>query len=125
MQFPLLKKLGLHHLLISAGYTQRLKYLRMLQLMISTRLSEEKHANNDLYSFVVDHLDNATDRITTSELWYEALFYFPAGVCLIIFSSFLPEAPLLLNAAMYSIGDRGGHNINYLERTVLLLITKS
>ncbi|KAI0010008.1 cytochrome P450 [Xylariaceae sp. FL0662B] len=79
MQFPLLKKLGLHHLLLIVGFAQRVKYKRMLQLMISTRLREEKHAKHDLYSFVVDDLDNAADGITASKVWSEALFFFPAG----------------------------------------------
>lgn len=50
--------------------------------MINSRLSEEKHAKTDLYSFVVDHLDldNREDGLTTRELWSEALFFFPAGM---------------------------------------------
>ncbi|KAI1644157.1 cytochrome P450 [Daldinia loculata] len=79
MQWPLLKNLGLHHLLLLVGYGQRVKYLDTLQTMISTRLFRGKHAKNDLYSFVADHLDNAADGITTSELWSEALFFFPAA----------------------------------------------
>ncbi|KAI1662176.1 cytochrome P450 [Daldinia decipiens] len=79
MQWPLLNTIGFHHLLLLVGYGQRVKYLRALQTMISTRLSQEKHAKNDLYSSVADHLDNAADGITTSELWSEALFFFPAA----------------------------------------------
>ncbi|KAI0388253.1 cytochrome P450 [Xylariaceae sp. FL0594] len=79
MQFPLLKKLGLHNLLVLAGYSQRKKYKQLLQQMIMARLSQDKHAKNDLYSFVVDHLEDPSNRITTSELWSEALFFFPAG----------------------------------------------
>ncbi|KAI8963186.1 cytochrome P450 [Daldinia sp. FL1419] len=79
MQWPLLKNLGLHRLLLLVGLGDRAKYLHMLQTMISTRLSQEKHAKNDLYSFVADHLDNPADGITTSELWSEALFFFPAA----------------------------------------------
>ncbi|KAK7750393.1 hypothetical protein SLS62_007692 [Diatrype stigma] len=80
MQFPSLKKLRLHALLVVAGYSQRIKYLRMLQTMVSTRLAEEKHAKNDLYSFVIDHIDDTTDdSMKISELWSEALFFFPAG----------------------------------------------
>lgn len=41
MQYPLLKKLGLHKLLVLIGKKQRNKYLQMLQLMIKSRLSEE------------------------------------------------------------------------------------
>ncbi|KAI0965086.1 cytochrome P450 [Xylaria arbuscula] len=79
MQFPLLKKLGLHHLLLIVGGSQRKKYRQMLQKMIISRLSQEKHARSDLYSFVADHLDVPANGITTSELWSEAIFFFPAG----------------------------------------------
>ncbi|OTB09662.1 hypothetical protein M426DRAFT_316197 [Hypoxylon sp. CI-4A] len=81
MQFPLLKKLGIHHLLPLLGYAQRMKYLALMRRMIGTRLSQEKHAVNDLYSFVADYLDkdNASDGVKTEELWSEALFFFPAG----------------------------------------------
>ncbi|KAI0481677.1 cytochrome P450 [Xylaria cf. heliscus] len=79
MQFPMLKKLGLDRLLILAGSSQVTKYERLLQQMITSRLSQDRHAKNDLYSFVVDHLDDPTNGVTTSELWSEALFFFPAG----------------------------------------------
>ncbi|KAI1817166.1 cytochrome P450 [Poronia punctata] len=79
MQIPMLKRLGLHNLLMLAGYSQRKKYKKLLQQMILARLSQDKHARNDLYSFVVDHLDDPSTRVTTSELWSEALFFFPAG----------------------------------------------
>ncbi|KAI3326159.1 cytochrome P450 [Xylariaceae sp. AK1471] len=79
MQFPMLKKLGLHNLLLIMGFTSRMKYRKLLQQMITSRLAQEKHAKNDLYSFVVDHLDDPMNGVTTSELWSEALFFFPAG----------------------------------------------
>ncbi|KAI2618438.1 cytochrome P450 [Hypoxylon sp. NC1633] len=79
MQFPLLKKLGLHNALLLLGYSQRMRYKRILQTMIKSRLLEGIHSRNDLYSFVVDHLDNSADGMTTTDLWGEALFFFPAG----------------------------------------------
>ncbi|KAI3390366.1 hypothetical protein diail_9940 [Diaporthe ilicicola] len=80
MQFPPIRRLGIQHLLGVAGRAQRVKYVEMMQRMIRTRLSEDKHARHDLYSVVADHLDNTTaDGITTSQLWSEALFFFPAG----------------------------------------------
>ncbi|KAI1137681.1 cytochrome P450 [Hypoxylon sp. FL0543] len=81
MQFPLLKKLGIHHLLPSLGYAERMKYLGLVRHMIGARLSQEKDAVSDLYSFVVDYLDkdNTPDGVKTEELWSEALFFFPAG----------------------------------------------
>lgn len=80
MQYPVLKKLGLHKLLVLLGKKERQKYLAMLQLMIESRLAEEPHAKNDLYSSVFDHLGNTADGIPTSQLWSEALFLFPAGM---------------------------------------------
>lgn len=79
MQCPPLRWLGFQYLLLLAGWSQRKKYIQMMQRMISTRLSEDKHVRHDLYSVVADHLDNATEGITTSQLWSEALFFFPAG----------------------------------------------
>ncbi|TGJ78509.1 hypothetical protein E0Z10_g10253 [Xylaria hypoxylon] len=79
MQYPLLKRLGLHHLIGVADTKARLEYARILYHIIGTRLSEPTHAHNDLYSFVTDHLDNAADGIQTSELWSEAVFFFPAA----------------------------------------------
>lgn len=83
MQWPPLKHLGF--LFLIAGWSQRKKYVQMMQRMIGTRLSEDKHARHDLYSVVADHLDlNGSadvDSITTSQLWSEALFFFPAGWC--------------------------------------------
>lgn len=79
MQVPAVKKLGLGNLFLLAGYLKRMKYMQMLQEMITSRLSQEKHARSDLYSFVADHLDDPSNGVTTSELWSEALFFFPAG----------------------------------------------
>lgn len=66
MQFPFLRRLGLQHLLVIAARSQRVKYVEMMQRMIRTRLSEDKHARHDLYSVVADHLDTTADGITTS-----------------------------------------------------------
>jgi cytochrome P450 len=41
MQYPLLKKLRLDQVLVLIGKKQRNEYLRMLQLMIKSRLAEE------------------------------------------------------------------------------------
>ena len=69
-----------------AGWPQRKKYVQIMQRMLGTRLSENKHARHDLYSVVADHLDLAggadVDSITTSQFWSEALFFFLAGWCL-------------------------------------------
>ncbi|KAI1130913.1 cytochrome P450 [Nemania abortiva] len=82
MQLPMLKKLGLDNLLILlSSFGSRTKYKNLLQKMIKERRSQESHAKNDLYSFIVDHLDHdgSKNGIKTSEMWSEALFFFPAG----------------------------------------------
>lgn len=83
MQWPLLKKLGLHNLVGLLGRKQREKYRAILQHMIKTRLAEDPHAHHDLYSVTVD------SGIDLSELWSEALFFFPAGLSSATASIFL------------------------------------
>ncbi|KAJ3567558.1 hypothetical protein NPX13_g6724 [Xylaria arbuscula] len=79
MQWPILKNIRLQTIMTLIGSKSRKMYEELLRQMITGRLSQEKHAKNDLYSFVVDHLDDPTVGITTSELWSEAVFFFPAG----------------------------------------------
>ncbi|KAK8113576.1 cytochrome P450 [Apiospora sp. TS-2023a] len=80
MQWPLLKKLGVQHLMVYLGKKQRVQYLRALQNMISTRLAQGRHAKQDLFSFAADYVGNSPENeIGTSELFGEALFFFPAG----------------------------------------------
>ncbi|KAK7963367.1 hypothetical protein PG996_008942 [Apiospora saccharicola] len=79
MQWPLLKKLGVQHLMIYLGKKQRVQYLRALQNMISTRLAQGRHAKQDLFSFAADYVDSPKNEIGTSELFGEALFFFPAA----------------------------------------------
>jgi hypothetical protein len=84
MQCPLLQKLGLDRLIELLGYKVQLKFMKSLQHMIATRLSEPVHAKDDLYSVVAAHLDNTADGIETSELLSEALFFFPAGMVCVL-----------------------------------------
>ncbi|KAK8034001.1 hypothetical protein PG993_008996 [Apiospora rasikravindrae] len=79
MQWPLLKKLGLHHLMVCLGKKQRMQYLRSLQNMISTRVAQGRHAKRDLFSFAADYVGDSENEIGTSELFGEALFFFPAA----------------------------------------------
>ncbi|KAG5926956.1 hypothetical protein E4U42_002775 [Claviceps africana] len=79
MQFPFLKRLGIHYLMLVASLGQRIRYTRTLRHMIRTRLSEDKHARHDLYSVVAEHLDRPSGGITPDQLWSEALFLIPAG----------------------------------------------
>lgn len=80
MQLPFLKNRVLDSILHLLSHPRRLGYLRALEHMISTRVSMDKHAKNDLYSHVADYIDaDGPDRILLSELWSEAVFFFPAG----------------------------------------------
>ncbi|KAM7184614.1 Cytochrome P450 [Naviculisporaceae sp. PSN 640] len=80
MQFPLLKKLKLDSLLHVLSMAQRKRYLRMMETMISQRLAQDTHAQNDLYSFVAHDIDTGGGGgIRVGQLWTEALFFFPAG----------------------------------------------
>ncbi|KAI0025048.1 cytochrome P450 [Xylariomycetidae sp. FL0641] len=80
MQLPVLKNRVLDSTLHLLSRSRRLGYLRALQHMISTRLGMEKHAKQDLYSSVADCIDaDGPDSILLSELWSEAVFFFPAG----------------------------------------------
>jgi cytochrome P450 len=77
IQFPFLKNVVLDSVLHVLSRARRMEYRRTVERMIATRLKMDKHAKNDLYSAVVDHID--TDGIRLSELWSEAAFFIPAG----------------------------------------------
>ncbi|KAI1084850.1 cytochrome P450 [Whalleya microplaca] len=80
MQLPILKNRVLDPVLHLLSRSRRLGYLRALEHVIGTRLSIDKHAKNDLYSSVADNIDaDGPDSILLSELWSEAVFFFPAG----------------------------------------------
>ncbi|KAI1119779.1 cytochrome P450 [Nemania abortiva] len=80
MQLPFLKNRALDSVLHLLSRSGRLGYLRALEHMISTRLSLEKDAKDDLYSSVAEYINtDGPDSIKLSELWSEAVFFFPAG----------------------------------------------
>ncbi|KAI1276490.1 cytochrome P450 [Xylaria sp. FL0933] len=80
MQYPFLARLHLEVFVYIMMLLKKGSYLRLLQTMITSRLSEEKHAKHDLYSIVADNMNTSQgESITLSELWSEALFFFPAG----------------------------------------------
>ncbi|RYP06663.1 hypothetical protein DL765_009397 [Monosporascus sp. GIB2] len=80
MQDPFLGMLRLEPLAQIINLAKKNSYLRILQRMIKSRLEEEKNAKYDLYSLIADAVDSPSgDNIALSELWSEALFFFPAG----------------------------------------------
>ena len=78
MQCPQIKNVRLQTLLTLTSLKSRRKH-EDLEKIITSRLSQGKHAKNDLYSFVADHLDDPSVGVTTSELWSEAMLFFSAG----------------------------------------------
>lgn len=80
MQFPSLRKLRLEILFYLLAVVQGKSFLQTLSKMIEARLSQDKDAQHDLYSFMVDALDSqGDDRISLSEIWTEGIFFLPAG----------------------------------------------
>ncbi|KAI0836926.1 benzoate 4-monooxygenase cytochrome P450 [Hypoxylon sp. FL0890] len=80
MQFPFLRRLRLEILFYLLAIIQGKSFLQTLSKMIRARLSQDKHAQHDLYSFMVDALDAPEgDRITLNEIWTEGIFFLPAG----------------------------------------------
>ncbi|KAF4471367.1 benzoate 4-monooxygenase cytochrome p450 [Fusarium albosuccineum] len=78
MQAPVLSNSAISLLTNLLTHTQLRKFYNMLNLMISTRLSKPKDAYKDLYSHVVDQLEETKD-VRMSDIWAEAMFFFPAG----------------------------------------------
>ncbi|KAI0199308.1 cytochrome P450 [Astrocystis sublimbata] len=79
-QLPFLKNRVLDTVLHALSRSSRLGYLRALEHMISTRLSLDKDVKDDLYAAVADNINvEGPDSIKLSELWSEAVFFFPAG----------------------------------------------
>ena len=58
---------------------ERLKFIRFLLDIIKKRVAAETHSRDDFFSFVVEAEDENGRRLTTNELWEEAIFLLPAG----------------------------------------------
>ncbi|KUI60984.1 Isotrichodermin C-15 hydroxylase [Cytospora mali] len=80
LQFPALKNRMLDpvpHALTRKGCQS---YLKALERMISTRLALDKDSKADFYSFIAEYIETGgPDSIRLSELWSEAVFFFPSG----------------------------------------------
>ncbi|XXG94287.1 hypothetical protein Hte_000541 [Hypoxylon texense] len=57
----------------------RLRYMALMEKIVTTRMAEGKHARHDLYSFVADALDAESGGLRQSELWAEANFFLTAA----------------------------------------------
>ncbi|KAL6851382.1 hypothetical protein ACO1O0_008510 [Amphichorda felina] len=78
MQFPLLSSSIISFVTNILTHFELRKFYNVLDLMISTRLSKDKDAYSDLYAHVVDQLEETSD-VRMSDVWAEAMFFFPAG----------------------------------------------
>ncbi|KAI9148370.1 benzoate 4-monooxygenase cytochrome p450 [Paramyrothecium foliicola] len=78
MQLPILSNSVLSFVTNLLTHSELRKFYKMLDLMISTRLSQKKDAHRDLYARVVDQVDETTN-VRMSDVWAEAMFFFPAG----------------------------------------------
>ncbi|KAK8013119.1 hypothetical protein PG991_010494 [Apiospora marii] len=77
MNFPFLQKLQLDYLFRRSP--MRVQWRDLVQNMIRSRLALDKHARDDLYSFVMGDLEDAEGDIEHSELFAESLFFMSAG----------------------------------------------
>ncbi|KAI1259673.1 cytochrome P450 [Xylariaceae sp. FL1019] len=80
MQMPLLSKLHAELFIYLFAVSRGKSYLRTIQKMIKARVSKDKHAERDFYSFVAGSM--AVDKdcdISRSEIWGEAIFFLTAG----------------------------------------------
>jgi cytochrome P450 len=76
---PILGKLRVRDMLNVLFFKIRLGTFRVFEKMIRNRLSQQKNAVHDLYSFISDAIGSGSETIRESELWSEALFFLSAG----------------------------------------------
>jgi cytochrome P450 len=79
MQWFRLHQLRVFSLLNYFTTDTREKYKRLMEKMIKTRLSEDKNARHDLFSIVSKASSDGED-IRMSDIWTEAMSFFPAGM---------------------------------------------
>ncbi|KAM5349663.1 hypothetical protein ACJ41O_006168 [Fusarium nematophilum] len=78
MQLPILNSSVISLITNLVTHSELRKFYKMLELMISTRLAKPKDADPDLYAHVADQLEETKD-VRMSDVWAEAMFFFPAG----------------------------------------------
>ncbi|KAI1762950.1 cytochrome P450 [Hypoxylon sp. FL1150] len=80
MQQPLLARLHLEVLLFLRAAIKGKSYLRTIEKMIRERVSQEKHAHHDFFSYVANRMKTSTgNNVWGSEIWTEAIFFLSAG----------------------------------------------
>ncbi|KAI1273439.1 cytochrome P450 [Xylaria sp. FL0933] len=78
MQWFRLHQLRVFSLLNYFTADTRERYKRLMEMMIKMRLSEDKNARHDLFS-IVSNASSQGENIRVSDIWTEAMSFFPAG----------------------------------------------
>jgi cytochrome P450 len=79
VQFPFLKATRIYSLLERLAAKEVRRYWKAIEGMIATRVAEGKHARHDLYALIADQINPDGEHLKDSEIWAEAVFFFPAG----------------------------------------------
>lgn len=121
MQWPLLKKTGIHRLFAYLGRKQREPYFQKIQIMIRERLAQGKHAKQDLFSFTADYLDSPENGgIDTNQLFLRGFVLFPSWYILPL--PFLIVTCLVTLTMWTNLTTSGRYDFNGQCRFVLLSI---
>ena len=80
MQIPMIPKYRIQRYINLIWKKSFEKFLRLLDLMIKNRMSEDVHAKYDVYSFLADALKTDEGKnFRAHDLWMEALLFIIAG----------------------------------------------
>ncbi|KAF7521194.1 hypothetical protein G7054_g12513 [Neopestalotiopsis clavispora] len=80
VQFPFLKATKIYSLLERLAAKDVRRYFQAIETMIASRMAEGRDKRHDLYALIADQInpDGAYPH-RESEIWAEAVFFFPAG----------------------------------------------
>lgn len=124
MQQPLLTYLHLELLLFLQAIFRGKSYLGTIETMIKERMSQDKHAQHDFYSFVADGMETTKDnKVKGSEIWAEAIFFLSAGMEI----TTVPLPPRQSSVAFFWTNrqTRRRHRLDSSECIILLPFKKS
>lgn len=79
LQLPLLSWFKTETVMNLSFYKIQIGAYRLLETMIKQRVSMDKDAKKDLYSFVAEALGPGSDQLDKTDLWSEAVFFLQAG----------------------------------------------
>ncbi|KAK5989753.1 Cytochrome P450 monooxygenase AKT7-like protein [Cladobotryum mycophilum] len=79
MQLPSITPYYVEKLCLLFNIRTLIKFEKTIRTMIKTRMSQDKDAHHDLYSFVAGHIGKEQDAFLPGEMWPEAFFFIIAG----------------------------------------------